>query len=421
LNCFLFIIYLLIFCRLLVKSRFMVDSGIKPGILIGLFLLKISLGILNGWIMLHYFDGGDTWYYHAEAIKEYHLLFTDPKEYLLNIFTSGYQSGYSGLFSSVNSYWNDLKVNLIIKLLSVFDVFSGGYYYTNVIFFNFIVLFGNVALYKVFSSIYKGKENILLISCFLLPSFLLFTSSIHKEGLILSGLGIVVYIIYNSLIKKRISITGTLVVLLCSLYIFLQRNFVLIALLPVLIAWILATSKGYRPLKTFVIVYAIGAVIFFSAVIMSPTLDLPVYVAQKQAAFLKLRTARTSIPIDTLQPSFMSFVHNAPQAFCHGILRPYIFEGRSFSMLYPFAIELLLYQLLFVLFIFYPKRNNTLSQNDRSFILAGLFFAFSLIMIIGYTIPITGAIIRYRSIYLPFILSPILCSINWKRLKFIKH
>jgi hypothetical protein len=399
----------------------MIDSGIRHPVLIGIFLLKVSLGIANGFIMLHYFNGGDAWDYHAEAIKEYQLLFINPKAYLLNIFNSAYPTGYAGLFSSVNSYWNDLKVNLIIKLLSVFDIFSGGYYYTNVIFFNFIVLFGNVALYKVYTCIYKDKKNVLLISCFLLPSFLLFTSAIHKEGLILSALGIVVYIIYNSLTKKRISITGILAVLLCSLYMFLQRNFVLIALLPALIAWISAASKGYRPLKTFLIVYGIGAVVFFTAVIISPALNLPGYVAQKQAAFLTLRTAHTTIPIDTLQPSFMSFVHNAPQAFDHGMLRPYIFEGRLVPLLYPFAIELLLYQLLFVLFIFYPKRNNTLSQSDSAFILAGLFFALSLIMIIGYTIPITGAIIRYRSIYLPFLLSPILCSIHWKRLKFTKH
>jgi hypothetical protein len=399
----------------------MTESGIRPYILTGIFLLKVLLGIANGWLMLHYFNGGDTWNYHTEAIKEYQLIFSNPKEYLLDIFHSSYQTGYSGFFDSFNSYWNDLKLNLIVKLLSVFDVFSGGYYYTNVIFFNFIVLFGNVALYKVFAGIYKGKQNILLISCFLLPSFLFFTSAIHKEGLILTALGAIAYIMYNSMSKKRMSITGILAILLCSVYIFLQRNFVLITLLPAFTAWILATSKGYKPLKTFVTVYSIGALLFFTATILSPALNLPKYVAQKQASFLTIPIAHTTIPIDTLQPTFISFVHNAPQAFDHGMLRPYITEGRSVPLLYPFAIELLLYQLLFVLFIFYPKRNNSLSINDRSFILSGLFFSFSLIMIIGYTIPITAAIIRYRSIYLPFILSPILCSIQWKRPKFYIH
>ncbi|HTC01506.1 MAG TPA: hypothetical protein VK705_12570 [Ferruginibacter sp.] len=399
----------------------MINSGIKPAILISIFLLKVALGMANAWLIFHYTHGGDTWEYHTEGLKEYHLLFIDPKEYLLNIFHSGYQTGYSGLFSSVNSYWNDLKENLIVKLLSVFDIFSGGYYYTNVIFFNFIVLFGNVALYRVFVEVYKGKENILLISCFLLPSFLLFTSSIHKEGLILLALGITIYIIYNSLNRKRISITGIVSVLFCLLYIFLQRNFVLIALLPALLAWILADSKQYHPLKTFVIVYGIGVIIFFVAGMISPKLNLPYHVAQKQLAFLALKNAHSAIPVDTLQPTFVSFVHNSLQAFNHGAMRPYIADGGAAPFLYPFAIEIILYQLLLVIFVFYQKRNDSLSLNDRSFILFGVFFSLSLIMIIGYTIPIIGAIIRYRSIYFPFILSPILCSTNWKRLKFRKH
>ena len=399
----------------------MINSGIKPTILIGLFLLKVLVGIANGWIMLHYANGGDTWVYNTEALKEYHLLFIDPKEYLLNIFHSGYQTGYSGLFNSVNSYWNDLKDNLVIKLLSIFNIFSGGYYYTNVIFFNFIVLFGNVALYRVFTSVYKRKENILLISCFLLPSFLLFTSSIHKEGLILLALGITIYIAYNSLNKKRISITGIISVLFCLLYIFLQRNFVLIALLPALLAWILADSKQFSPLKAFIIVYGISVIISFSAGMISPNLNLPYYVSQKQSAFLALKNAHSTIAVDTLQPTFVSFIHNSLQAFNHGAMRPCIADGEVAPFLYPFTIEIILYQLLLVIFVFYQKRNNALSVNDRSFILFGIFFSLSLIIIIGYTIPIIGAIIRYRSIYFPFILSPILCSINWKRVKSYKH
>jgi hypothetical protein len=401
----------------------MINSGIRPTILIGLFLLKVLVGMANGWIMLHYANGGDTWGYNAEALKEYHLLLIDPKEYLLNIFHSGYQTGYTGLFTSANSYWNDLKDNLVIKLLSLFDIFSGGFYYTNVIFFNFIVLFGNVALYRVFMtvSVYKGKENILLISCFLLPSFLLFTSSIHKEGLILLALGITIYMVYNSLNKKRISITGIISILFCLLYIFLQRNFVLIALLPALLAWLLAISKQYHPLKIFVIVYGIGVILFFVAGMISPKLNLPYYVAQKQSAFLALKNAHSAIPVDTLHPTFVSFVHNSLQAFNHAAMRPYIADGGAAPFLYPFAIEITFYQLLFIIFVFYQKRNNAFSINDRSFILFGVFFSLSLIMIIGYTIPIIGAIIRYRSIYFPFILSPILCSINWKRAKFYTH
>jgi hypothetical protein len=391
----------------------MINSGIRPVILIGIFLLKVSVGIANGWLMQRYFNGGDTWHYHAEALKEYRLLFQAPKEYLVNIFHSSYQAGYSGWFDSANSYWNDLKLNLVIKLLSVFDIFSGGDYYTNAIFFNFIVLFGNVALYKVFAAIYKDKQNILLISCFLLPSFLLFTSAVHKEGLISSALGIALYIIYNSFSKKRIHITGIMMLVFCLLYILLQRNFVFLALLPAFIAWFLTTTKQWPPLKTFAIVYSIVVIIFFTIWMISPSLDLPTYVVAKQTSFFELKNARTAIVTDTLHPNFISFLHNAPQAFDHGIIRPYITEVSALPLLFPFAIETSVYIFLFFLYIFCKKQSPVVLKNDKAFILTGIFFSLSLIMIIGYTIPITGAIVRYRSIYFPFLLSPILCSIDW--------
>jgi hypothetical protein len=399
-------------------SRFIKSAGINGMVIISIFLLKIAAGIFNGWVMLHYTTTTDTWFYHSEALKEYHLLFTDPKTYLVDIFQSGYQNGYHGFFNLVNSYWSDLKNNLIIKLLSIFDIFSGGSYYINVIFFNFIVLFGNIALYKIFTSIYPNKKIILLISCFLLPSFLLFTSAIHKEGLIFFALAIILYITYTSINKKRIRITGILSILLCSLFILLERSFILIVLLPALVAWLIIATKKYPPVKTFTLVYIISILIFFTVGLVSAKVNMPDYVVAKQLEFLQLKGANSFIHVDTLQPTSKSFAHNFPQSIDHGLLRPYLFEKRSLKYLYPFAIEILLYELLFLFFIFLPKQNIITSINNRAFILFGLFFGLSIIVIIGYTIPITGAIIRYRSIYLPFILTPLLCSINWKRLKF---
>ena len=84
----------------------------------------------------------DTVVFHQEGLIEYHLLFNNPKEYFSNLFSSGYDNGYAGLFSSTNSYWNDLTSNIIIKFLSICDIFSFGKYYINVIFYNYVIFFG---------------------------------------------------------------------------------------------------------------------------------------------------------------------------------------------------------------------------------------------------------------------------------------
>src|SRR5207248_37361 len=148
---------LLVCCWSLTRIRFIKNAGIAGKILIAIFLLKVLAGIMNGRI-----SGAmdDTWIFHADGLKEYYLLFNDPKEYFSNFFRSGYSTGYAGLFKSSQSYWNDLKSNLIIKLLSIFDIFSMGNYYINVIFYNWIVFFGNIALFKVFDQVYQNKKKI---------------------------------------------------------------------------------------------------------------------------------------------------------------------------------------------------------------------------------------------------------------------
>ncbi|MBI3884047.1 MAG: hypothetical protein HY305_07560 [Sphingobacteriales bacterium] len=391
----------------------MVDSGISSKVLIAIFLLKVAAGSVNGWVMFNYSNGtSDSWAYHIHALDEYHLLFIDPKTYALNIFQSGNSKGYAALFQSHGSYWNDMKDNLIIKLLSIFDVFSRGNYYINVIFFNFMVLFGNVGIYKVFAQIYKHKEKTLLLSCFLLPSFLFFSSSIHKEGLIVFAVGVVIYKLYHAFDQKRIGFGSLFITIFCLGFIFLQRNFVLLAMLPALLAWMVCIITQYKPLKIFAGIYIVGLIIFF-ATGKASSFNLPVFIVKKQAAFFELKKANSFVDTDTLYPNFISFVRNAPQAINHSMMRPYLPQKKNVYFLYPFAIEILIYNIIILLFFFFREQNDSMTGDNMAFILFGLFFSCTLLMVIGYTIPIIGAIIRYRSVYLPFLLTPFLCNIDW--------
>jgi hypothetical protein len=93
-------------------------------------------------------------------------------------------------------------------------------------------------------------------------------------------------------------------------------------------------------------------------------------------------------------------------------MRPYLFE--NLTLLYiPTAIEIVIYEVLFVTFLLFRIRNSHM----EAFVYFGLFFSLSMCLIIGYTIPILGAIVRYRSIYLPFIICPVACLIDLPKLK----
>ncbi len=414
LNYLLFVVYLIILSWLLLRVPFIKNAGINNKVLLGLFLFKILAGIAIGWISIHiYGTGNDYWDVNEEAWKEYQLLITDPGKYVINIFTSDYQDGYAGIFNSFNSYWNDLKNNIIIKLVSIFNIFSRGDYYINSLFFNFLIFFGHVILYRLFIKLYPNKKLPVIIGCFLLPSTLYFSSGMHKDGMMFLLLSILIYSVYQSLVKNYFSKKRLMLISVSLLLLFLIRHFIFIALLPALVAWIISAKTKVHPLFTFAAVYLVtGLLLFNIGYIVNNVKPLDIIIT-KQTEYLNLAHSDTQIELTSLQPTFKSFAANAPEAYNHLLLRPYLWELPVKSSL-PLNIELFLYQLLFLLFLFFRQKDT--SGSNQPFVYFALFFAGTLFLLIGYIVPNLGSIVRYRSLYLPLIITPLLCKLDWKNL-----
>lgn len=414
-NYLLFAFYLVILCSLMLRVPFIKNAGISSGTLLGLFLLKILAGIAIGWISIHmYGPGNDYWDTNDYAREEYLLLQTNPIKYLINIFTSDYQGGYAGMFSSGDSYWNDLKGNIVIKLVSVFNIFSRGDYYINSLFFNFIIFFGHVILYRLFIKMFPGKQVLVIIGCFLLPSTIYFSSGIHKDGLVFLMLAMLIYSIYQSILKNRFNLKRVLLIILSLAFLFLLRNFIWLALLPALFAWLLVTKTKWPAIPVFAVVYLLCGLVVFNIDKVVPVIKPLDIIIAKQTEYLKLKKATTQVELTPLQPTFKSFASNSPQALNHSLLRPYIWELPVRSVL-PLSIELLSYQLLILQLIFFRKKD--FNPEHKSMLLFIFFFCISVFLIIGYIVPNLGSLVRYRSLYLPLIITPVLCYIDWEKLK----
>ncbi len=371
-------------------------------------------GIAIGWLSLHFYGtGNDYWDVNTEAWKEYQILLSDPKTYFTNIFTSDYQGGYTGVFTSIDSFWNDLKGNIIIKMVSVFNIFSRGDYYINSIFYNFLVFFGQVALYRVFIKVYPGRSRVIIIGCFMLPSMAYFSSGIHKDGIVFLMLAMLIYEVYRSLSENKIGVKRIMLISICLLMLFLIRHYIFIALAPALIGWIVSLKFNQPSLITFTLVYLFtGLVLFNINSLIKPARPLEI-ITQKQSDYLHLERSETQINLSPLNPNFKSFVGNAPQALNHLLLRPYLWELPVLSLL-PLNIELAIYQLLFLMFLFLRRKESNASNTP--FIFFAVFFTLTIFLLIGYIVPNLGAIVRYRSIYLPLIITPLLCSIDWQKI-----
>ncbi len=406
----LFVFYFFLLCWSIRKGNFFLQSGLSVNALNLLFLVHVITGVLGTWFFLKYSAVFDSHVFQQQGIIEYNLLIHHPWEYLTNLFQDNYHSNYSRLMDVTNSYWNDTRSNVLFKMLSFFNIFSVKNFYINTLFFNYLVFWGNVALYRVFQKMFSDCRLSNIITIFLLPSALLFTSLIHRDGLILLSISFIVYHVYFGLKEKHFGLKRILILILYLFIIFILRNYIVILIIPPLIAWVLAHYKPKYSLLIFLSVIGISSMAFFCVRYIVPAMDFPEFVASRQRSFIAL-SGNSSININPLYASFRSFMNNMPQAFNHTLLRPYISEIHTIEYL-PFAVELIIYEILFLIYIFFRKKMFTYDP----FIYFCVFFSLAMMLAIGYTVPFVGAFVRYRSFYFIFLICPLTALIDWKYL-----
>jgi hypothetical protein len=219
-----------------------------------------------------------------------------------------------------------------------------------------------------------------------------------------------VYCIYFGLKEKRFGAKRIAVILLGLLILLSLRNFLVAIIVPAMLAWILADRRPKYGLAIFASLYLLFGILFFTVRYINPKFDFPQAVVNKQKEFIKLQGGST-IPIKELKPNAISFLKNTPQAINLSTLRPYPSDVRHILSLAA-AIEIDSLLLMFVLFLFW-RTNGLRSKNLIYFC---LFFSFSLLLAIGFSVNNLGAIVRYRSIFIPLLVVPMASQIDWNRI-----
>jgi len=259
------------------------------------------------------------------------------------------------------------------------------------------------------ADVFPKQKTIVLLTIFV-PSFLYWASGIHKEGLIFAGVALIVFHVYFAMQEKKLGIKRCGGILLGLFILFLLRNFILVIIFPAVIAWMLANKRPHQGLKVFTIVYVFFTIAFFTSRYIYSGFDFPQAVVSKQEAFMQLK-GKSSIPTTKLESNAPSFLKNTPQAISMSSLRPYPSDVRHLLSLAA-MVETELILLLFVLFIVIRKKDVII--NSRNAVYFSIFFSLSLLLTIGFTVNNLGAIVRYRSIVLPFLVAVLACQTNWK-------
>jgi hypothetical protein len=393
---FIFLGYLLLAIALIINLPFFKNTKLGAWWLTGLFLVRILAGMVYGYVHAHpppHIGLTDTWRFFNESLQETEILKNHPKVFFKDLFPN--HSLALDFFSTQHNYWNNIKFTLMVKLAAIFNLFSFGNYYVNLIFYNFLCFWGTLLLFKTLEEKLKNKLLSIVISC-LIPSVAFWGSGFHKEGLILTSLSALIFYVEKLVITKRYVLL--IPVLFFLFLLLLLRTNILFALLPALLGWILSMKHPKKSLKLFVTVNALSSIFFFTSKFLFASIDIPKYVAERQWEFIQLQ-GKTMVQVPKLQPNFEGFVQNFPSAINMAFTRPYFLEGGLGYI--PFCIEtysILIVTLIGLVILAFRKEKLPI------FFMFCLNFSILLLLIIGYTVPNVGAIIRYKSIAYPFLL-----------------
>ncbi len=400
-----FFLYLIILCWLVTKLPFFRSSIFKSYQLILLFLAKLVAGFIYGYIFKP-IPEADTWRLFSQSVEETAYLYKHPVSFFVKwVYDPSYD--YLNPFSDKNSYWNDLRDLMVIKPMALLNVLSFSNYYINVLFYTFLTFFGCIAFTKAYNLIFPGARKLLLtFTAFFIPSTFFWTSGMHKDGLIFMLICFIAYQLSMLFNQKTSNLKAYLKIAVCLFFILLLRNYVALLLIPSIFICVSAFKYPAHAYKILTFTLLVGAAAFFLSQYLPHSFNLPEWLVKRRVGFYELE-ANTKLPINELKSTFSSFLTNFPEAFNHGFLRPYLWEG--FGLRYiPFAIELILL-LIMVFYALFCKITYTTKQ--RAFFLFGVFLLFSTWLFLGYIVHIVGAIVRYKSIFLPFFVAPILLAI----------
>ena len=147
---------------------------------------------------------------------------------------------------------------------------------------------------------------------------------------------------------------------------------------------------------------------------MPDKFNLPLRMAERQHSFLQL-SGNSELPLEILQPSAGSYISVLPQALNHVFLRPYPNELKNPLYWAAFLEMAVLILIVFLYFAMNPGNWKKLITEPYNLFL--LFFSISSCILIGYTVPFVGAIVRYRAMYEILLLLPLVSGLRFRNLR----
>ncbi len=419
----------ILYCLLFLYSIYALPAFKKSGLpflgLSSLFLIKIVASVAMYYIYTVYYpirNEADMFKYFDDS-QHIFAAFKDSVLHFLRLITGIdiHNVELQKYFDQMN-FWNRKFTygigndnRTIIRINAIFMLFSGGNIWVHNIFASYIAFVSYFMIYRVFVSYAPHLRTFLIISIFLIPSSVFWTSSILKETIVVFGLALFFHG-FHALHTKKISWKSLLILCLGIFFLISIKLYVLVALIPAALAYVLANKF---PQKRIIYSYILVYVAVILAIIINQIGEIyPVLktFANKRNDFItdtiRQTDAQSYIPIGYIKSNLLDFIKETPHALYRALFLPWIWNVQSFIQYIP-AFEKLLMIILFIISLFFHKKQTREIKNLMWF--SGT-FTLGVCWIVGMTTPVVGAIVRYTVPVLPFLYTIFVFSIDWEQI-----
>ena len=414
----LFIFWLVVAFFALNKLSVFKHSGLKQSFLFGLFIVKLLAGTFLILIYTYYYPDrqtADIYKYYDDAVVIHSAVYQDPSAYIGLVSGIDSESEQCKPYLDQMSNWAPhseqwlayaqtgdynffMSNRLITRIHAVLIPFSQGFIYTHGIFFNLFSMLGLVLFYRLLQEKLKPNTIAWMLFC-VVPSTLLWCSGLLKDCLVFSAVCIFLYALFSS--KSAIKIPQRIMILLFMTAVLLYTKFYVMAALAAPVIWILIEKYVFNQNRKRALV---ALAVLFVGLLASPVGDkLAEVFSGKREEALKAAVfgdARNQCFYHNIDPTVGAMMQEIPTSLYQALCFPMPWQSNGSPFILLASLENLLPIVLLVLLLLGIDKRKALTSLEIGLLL----YVFSLAFIIGFTTPVTGGLVRYKTAFFPFIL-----------------
>lgn len=381
---------------------------------VGFFLLRIAAGMALWAVYTYVYPDratADVFKYFDDSAYMFNALRERPMDYVRMITGIGNDNAhfhelyYRHMNNWVRHYESNLynDAHTIIRFNALVRLVSFGEFHVHTVASAFLSLTGLLGIHHAFVRALPGLERLLAIVIFLVPSVVFWASGVIKESLLFFGIGLLVHQSAR-LLRGSFQWRDPFLLAFNVVMLFFLKVYVLLSLLPalLLLCWSCRCARPALWWKASV-VYGLFILVGLNLHHFLPGWDILGILTMKQRDFVGLAIKMDSgsfVMPELLLPEVWLFVKQAPYALGIALFGPILHVGGGALGLVS-AVENIVIVAFLVLCVVYRKG---WAGVDKALLASLLGYVTLLALVIGWTTPVMGAVVRYRTPLLPFLL-----------------